>query len=193
MNATWPHVVHMFLQRYLNDEVLQSAYDSVARAKKGGREDELQFAQHVMTAARRCLHVFTPSDLVQSYVMGLTESVRRRVQNQLRFLSPQDRNSMIVIRQIAHQEGQSQRTMRLAGHSPVPPPRGSKVTPKTTAVIGTAPGSGGTPLSDTWMTTYAAPVTPSSLPQADISILQADAAVNAVLALTDVYGPDKLE
>ena len=27
MNATWPHVVHMFLQRYLNDEVLQSAYD----------------------------------------------------------------------------------------------------------------------------------------------------------------------
>ena len=64
---------------------------------------------------------------------------------------------------------------------------------KTTAVIGTVPGLGGTPSSDTWMTTYAVPVTPSSLPQASILILQADAAVNAVLAFSDVYGPDKLE
>ncbi len=101
---------------------------------------------------------------------------------------------MIVIRQIAHQEGQSQRTMRLAGNSPVPPPRGPKVPPKTTAVIGTAPGIGVSPSTDTWVTANVVPISPSSPPQADISILQADDVVNAIMVLDNVYGSDaKLE
>ena len=125
LNSTWPHVVHMFLVRYLTDEILQKAYDSVARATMKPDEDELQFAQRIMTNSRKCRNVFTPSELVQSYIMGLPESIRHRMHSQMYSMSPADKSNMVVIRNLAYQEGQSQRAMsrptRQAHITPKPP------------------------------------------------------------------------
>ena len=135
MAGTWPHVVNMFLQRYLTDEVLQAAYDKVTRATQNPGEDELQFAQRVMTNARKCRHVFTPAELVQNFVRGLHEATRHRIQTHMRTMSVQDRSSMIVVRQLAFSEGEAQRVLRSQVRSPMTPKVISKASGKVPAML----------------------------------------------------------
>lgn len=35
----WPYVIHVTIERYLTDDVLEEAYDSVIRAQQGADED----------------------------------------------------------------------------------------------------------------------------------------------------------
>ena len=80
LEASWPYVTNAFIRRFLADDILQSAYDAVVRDTQGTSEDEIKFAQRITDAARKCCHVFQPIELVNSYVRGLHEATRKRIQ-----------------------------------------------------------------------------------------------------------------
>lgn len=109
LEATWPYVIHALIRRFLSGDVLQRAYDAVVRAVQGSNEDEIKFAQRISDAARECSHVFQPMELVNSYVRGLHEATRERVQEQVRRLPQKEPTSLVSVRQLASAEGRAQR------------------------------------------------------------------------------------
>lgn len=108
-SMSWPYVVHMLIKRFLTDDVLQESYDGVTRAVQREGEDEINFAQRIMDAARLCRHVFSPAELVNHYVRGLTEATRERVQEQVRRMSFADRSKLVTVCQLAAAKGRAQR------------------------------------------------------------------------------------
>ena len=91
---------------------LVRAYDAVVRATQGTTEDEIKYAQRIRDAARECCHVFQPMELVSSYVRGLHEVTRERIQEQVRRLPLKERSDLVTVRQIAAAEGRAQRALR---------------------------------------------------------------------------------
>lgn len=65
---SWPHVVHLLLQRFLTDDVLQTSYDAVTRATKETNEYELAFAQRIQGSERVCRNVSSPVKVVNCYI-----------------------------------------------------------------------------------------------------------------------------
>ena len=80
---TWPLVIHAIMQRYLTEDVLQEAYDSVTRARQGTDEDEDVFAVRMEASARNCSGVCGEHDLVSYYVQGLPETIRHTVREKV--------------------------------------------------------------------------------------------------------------
>ena len=109
--ATWPCVTNALIRPFLEDDNMQSAYDAVVRATQGASEDEVKFAQRIIDAARECCHVFQPMELVNSYVRGLHEATRERIQEQVRRLPPKERADLVTVRQVAAAEGRAQRPL----------------------------------------------------------------------------------
>ena len=81
------------------------------RATQEASEDEIKFAQRITDAARECCHVFQPMELVNSYVRGLHEATRERIQEQVRRLPLKERADLVTVRQIAAAEGRAQRAL----------------------------------------------------------------------------------
>ena len=130
--SNWPQVINALLRRFLTDDVLQAAFDSVSRATQGEKEDEGSFAERISKSSRQCRHEFTRIDLVNYYVRGLHPATREGVSQQLRMLSETQSQDLSVVRQIALSVGKGHRALLQSSRptSSVPPsPRDRKAKP----------------------------------------------------------------
>lgn len=111
-SCAWPHIIDALLKRFLTDDVLQEAYNSVTRAGQREGEDEAKFAVRLSSSSRLCRHVFRKADVVNYYLCGLKPSVRELVAQHVRMMSPADRVNLAAVKQAAVAIGKSQRALR---------------------------------------------------------------------------------
>ena len=104
---TSPHVIHAMIQRYLTEDVLQEAYDSVTRARQGADEDDDAFAVRMEASARDCSGVFFQHDLVSYYVQGLHETIHHTVREKVSSLEQSEQGNLLRVRRIALAEGKT--------------------------------------------------------------------------------------
>lgn len=123
MAPTWPHVVHALLQRFITDEVLQTAYDALTRATQETNEDEVSFAQCSQEVARVCRHVFTPVEMVNCYIRGLHKLVRECVREEISNLPMNARVNSTLFREHSKAIGNSKRSLVRSFPPPKAPPR----------------------------------------------------------------------
>ena len=118
---SWPHVINALIKRYLQDDVLQEAYEKVTMITQSPNEDENQYADRLDTATRACNYVFTDRLLVHHYVRGLLPSTRAAVTERLRSLPERERNDLTVVRRLATAEGTTFRARTAAVASAAKP------------------------------------------------------------------------
>ena len=117
LEETWPYLNNALIRRFLaDDDILQSAYDSVVRATQDASEDEIKYSQRVKDAARECCHVLQPIRLLNSYMRVLHEATRERIQEQVRRLPLRERAYLVTVRQMVAAKGRAQGTL-LRPHS----------------------------------------------------------------------------
>ena len=73
---TWPRMVHAFIARYLTDDHLRTAYESVKRILQQPEEPEDGFAQRIERNAADCRQLFKENELVSYFIQGLLPRIR---------------------------------------------------------------------------------------------------------------------
>ena len=105
----WPCMVHTFIARYLTDDHLRTAYESVTRILLEPEEHEDGFAQRIERNAVDCRQVFTEDELVTYFIQGLLPKIRYTGAEQMKKFVKQERGSMLTARRVAAAEGRSVR------------------------------------------------------------------------------------
>ncbi len=107
---TWPHVVDGMLKRYLHDDVLQAAYETVTHIAQRSDEDEEKYADRLHEASRNCHFVFSSRELVHHYVRGLLPTTRALVAGQVSDLTEGGRDvDLSRVRTLATRAGTTYR------------------------------------------------------------------------------------
>ena len=109
--GTYPCVVDMLVRKYVSDEVLQKAYDAVARGRQNDREDEEDFYQRLNAAWGKCRFAFETSEFANFFLRGCKEAVREQVNVQLANLTVEQRGDPEEIRKLAVSAGRIQRSL----------------------------------------------------------------------------------
>lgn len=109
--GTYPCVVNMLIRTYVSDEVLQKAYDAVARGRQNDREDEEEFYQRLNLAWGNCRFAFDASEFANFFLRGCKEAVREQVNVQLTNLTVEQRADPEEIRKLAVSAGRIQRSL----------------------------------------------------------------------------------
>lgn len=73
--CTWAHALNALIKRFLTDDFLEDAYNSVTRATQEEEEDEATFAISISTNSCLFRLVFLKADVVNYYICGLKPSV----------------------------------------------------------------------------------------------------------------------
>ena len=107
---SWPRMVHAFIARYLTDEHLRTAYESVTRILQQPEEPEDGFAQRIKRNAADCCQVFKEHELMSYFIHGLLPRIRYTVAEQMKNFVEQERGSMPTARRITAAEGRSWRS-----------------------------------------------------------------------------------
>jgi len=130
--GTYPCVVDMLIRKYVSDEILQKAYDAVARGRQNDREDEEDFYQRLNTAWGNYRFAFEAGEFANFFLRGCKDSVREQVNVQLANLTDAQRAEPEEIRKLAVSAGRIQRSLmkQVANSSRAPssrvPPRSAK-------------------------------------------------------------------
>ena len=106
---TWPRMVHDFIARYLMDDHLRAAYESVTRILQQPEEPEDGFGQRIERNAADCCQVFQEHELASYFIQGLLPRIRYTVAEQMKNFVEQERGSIITARRVAAAEGRSVR------------------------------------------------------------------------------------
>ena len=106
---TWPRMVHAFIARYLTDDNLRTANESVTRILQQPEEPEDGFAQRIERNAVDCCQVFQEHELLSYFIQGLLPRIRYTVAEQMKNFVEQERGSMLTGRRVAAAEGRSVR------------------------------------------------------------------------------------
>ena len=109
--GTYPCVVDMLIRKYVSDEVLQKAYDAVARGRQNDREDEEDFYQRLNLAWGNCRFAFDAGEFANFFLRGCKESVREQVNVQITNLTVEQRADPEEIRKLAVSAGRIQRSL----------------------------------------------------------------------------------
>ena len=83
MRSTWPFVVHALLDKFITDDLLRDERKVVTDARQKDNENVREYARRLEEAADRCRHVFSQTELVHCFVLGLHASTRALVHIQL--------------------------------------------------------------------------------------------------------------
>ena len=83
MRTTWPFVVHALLDKFITDDLLRDERKVVTDARQKENENVREYARRLEEAADRCRHVFSQTELVHYFVLGLHPSPRALVHIQL--------------------------------------------------------------------------------------------------------------
>ena len=113
-------MIHELIKRYLNDDVLQSAFEQVTDTRQKANEDENTFTDHIAKAARDCCNVFRDRELVNYFIRGLLQATRDAVTERVLTLTPTERGDLTVARRIATAEGNTYRA-RVMASTPATP------------------------------------------------------------------------
>ena len=106
---TWPRMVHAFIARYLTDDHLSTAYESVTRILQQREETEDGFEQRIERKAADFCQVFKEHELVSYFIQGVLPRIRYTVAEQMNKFVEQERGSMLTARRGAAAEGRSVR------------------------------------------------------------------------------------
>ena len=101
----WPRMVHAFIARYLTDDHLRTAYQSVTRTLQQPEEPEDGFAQRIERNAADSCQVFEEHELVSYFIQGLLPRIRYTVAVQMKNFVERGRGSMLTARRVAAAEG----------------------------------------------------------------------------------------
>lgn len=100
-HGTWPVVINALIQRSLAKNELHGANYLVARPSQGLDEDEREFKTQFSKATKQCRHTFTAMQKTNYYVRDLKQSIRKKMLDEVRPMSPSMRSSLIGIGCIA--------------------------------------------------------------------------------------------
>ena len=106
---TRPRMVHAFIARYLTDEHLRTAYESVSRILQKPEQPEDRLAQRIERNAADCCQVFKEHELASYFIQGLLPRILYTVAEQMKNFVEQERGSMLTVRRVAAAEGRSVR------------------------------------------------------------------------------------
>ena len=106
---TWPRMVHAFIARYLTDDHVKTACESVTRTVQQPEEPEDGFAQRIERNAADCCQIFKEHELLSYFIQGLFPRIRYTVAEQMKNFVEQERGSMLTARCVAAAEGRSVR------------------------------------------------------------------------------------
>ena len=83
MRTTWPFVVHALLDKFVTRDLLCDERKVVTDAGQKENENVKEYARRLEEAADWCCHVFSQTELVHRFVLGLHPSTRALVHIQL--------------------------------------------------------------------------------------------------------------
>ena len=188
----------MLLEKYLREEVLQTAYDDVARAKQNDRENEDDFFTRLNDAWGVCPFAFDASEVANYYLRGCRESVREQVHTQLKQLPFEQRSDPEEVRRLAVSAGKVQRSLAKSLASAA----SSRHAPKSSKGarvlhVGDVVGHDALPSPPTTPSTYSASTTLAGHIQERLkdptSVLQVNLGLDSVLAITETQVRDVME
>ena len=105
--ATWPHIAHALLGRFLNDGILRDAHDKVMGCSQKPGEEEGAYFDRVMAAAQTCNTIFPDWEVTQAIVRGLNPTIRDRVAEDLRRSPVAEQQDPTAARRLAVNEGRT--------------------------------------------------------------------------------------
>ena len=106
---TWPHVIKALLETQITDDMLQTAYDEVTRARQGPKEPVANFITRLQDLVRRCHGVFPQAEMANMVLRGMKPAIRNRIQQTVNSLPSHEKISLPKIRQLSVQEYNAQR------------------------------------------------------------------------------------
>ena len=106
---TGPRMFHDFIARYLTDNHLRTAYESMTRILQQPEEPEDGFAQRIERNAANFCRVFKKHEVVSNFIQGLPPRIRYTVAEQVKNFVEQERGSMLTARSVVAAEGRSVR------------------------------------------------------------------------------------
>lgn len=77
--GSWLHVVNALLRRFVTDEELRKAHDTIEREEQSDRQDEGKFAERISKTTWPCCHMLTRDELENFHVHGLKTAIREMV------------------------------------------------------------------------------------------------------------------
>ena len=83
MRTTWPFMVHTLLDKFITNDLLRDERKVVTDARQKENESVKEYARRLEEAADLCRHVFTQTELVHCFVLGLHPSTMVLVHIQL--------------------------------------------------------------------------------------------------------------
>ena len=197
--GTYPCVVDMLMRKYVTDEVLQKAYDAVARGRQNDREDEEDFYQRLNTAWGNCRFAFEASEFANFFLRGCKEAVREQVNVQLANLTADQRADPEEIRKLAVSAGRIQRslmkqvTSSTRSSSSRGPPRSAKG-PGAFHITNSPAGYEVSPPTSPSVTSTGDQVTKSMASLADpVSVVETNIALDSVFAIQETNVREVME
>ena len=107
--TTWPYVVHMLIDTFITDDILQEAYDEATRARQQDDEAVDRYFLRVSDLTGRCHGVFSQAEIANLVLVGMKSSIRQRIQHAVDSMSPHERSSLPKIRKLAMREDKAQK------------------------------------------------------------------------------------
>ena len=100
LRSTWPYLVHALIDRFVDDDLLGKERRVVTDARQREDEDVEGFAQRLEIASHRCRFVFSQSELVHNFVLGLHDGTRALVQTHLE-QNPSTKSNFVSVKRLA--------------------------------------------------------------------------------------------
>ena len=105
----WPRLVNLVIHRYLTDDVLNDAYESVATIRQLPHENKNVYADRLEDLAYACTAVFSDAALVNYFIGGLAVETRDVVAETVYRLPFGEQNNLAAVCRIALAEGNTYR------------------------------------------------------------------------------------
>lgn len=101
---TWPPIVNVLIERYLNNLIPGNPYNTVATAWHRSQKTEQEFATQLEAYAGVCSNIFSKHLPVSHFLRGLQPTTAVVVAEQLHQVPPRDRVNFSMLRRLAQAE-----------------------------------------------------------------------------------------
>ena len=106
---TWPRMLHTFIARYLTNDHLRTAYESVIRILQQPEDPQDGFARRIEQNGADCCQLFKDHKIVSYFIQGLLPRIRYTAAEQMKNFVEQERGSRLTAGRVSEAEGRSVR------------------------------------------------------------------------------------
>ena len=117
LRGTWPFIIHSLIDRFIDDDLLNKEKRVVTDARQREDESVEDFARRLEEASDRCRHVFSQTELVHNFVLGLHPATKALVQTHLD-QAPAIKDDFLGVKRLAERCDKTAKTLAPSASTP---------------------------------------------------------------------------